>query len=874
MAREDPPSALGRGQALGRYVIVDQVGRGAMGEVYRAHDTALDRMVAIKVLTCTLDDAPLRESITVREGQMLAKVAHPNVVAVYDVGVSDGWPFIALELVEGMPLSAWADKHEPSPVDLERMLHRLAAGLQAIHDAGLIHRDIKPGNILVEDDGHPRLADLGVAKLLDDMSRDPEINAVTIVGTHGFMAPEVADGTAATPASDIYSLCSAIDRVMPDAKLDATARRLRELVERGMSSDPDARPTAQEIHAVTRPRPKSQRQAVVGVLGVLVGAGGIYAWLEQPHPRCKPASRSIDEVWNDVKRGEVRDAVLSTEHPIAEDVAQRVGQGLDDYAALWEEQYGRVCASASSVSEDVSVERAFRCLGRRRIELGALADALGSIEGGGVLLAMQAVAGLDDPKECLEAGVEHDVDPETAGAALTRLAASSSIAKLGRYEESRARADEIINGEEPLTTALRGEAYVRRAQAELALGRSDAALVSFREAYYAGLEGEDARLLLWGARGLMSTHVTREEGDEARHWLRAAKILAQRLDEPTWDLAHREGLLAYVDGDLDAAERLLKQAIEQENGRAGSQQHVMRNDLATVLLRKRDLQAALEQLRLGHASCVKSYGDNHPHTAGLLGSMGMVYRELGRLGDAAEALVAAQAQLEASVGTAHPLTAVAAGNLGVVYGQMGRFDDAMASYERAAAILREAGGSVTADLVFAELAIAETLSDSGRAPQALEHLADLSRDSADVFASDPRLRSHLEHELANAQLANEDALAAVGHATSAVELATKVWGLEHPETFKTMAQRAEVLVALARYDEAAAILDSLLQAFDGAPELGLDIAWAYFVRARALEGTGSTRRALESAKKADAAFGEGDPVRREAIRAWLSERQP
>jgi len=165
LVHEELPE-LEPGAAVGRYLVVDTLGRGGMGVVYRAYDPELDRRVAIKLLAVAKRDRDdVARARLVREGQALAQLSHPNVVGVFDVGHFEDAVFIAMEYVEGSTLGAWIRDTEPSQAQVIDALVAAGRGLQAAHDVGLVHRDVKPGNILVGRDGRVRVADFGIARV-------------------------------------------------------------------------------------------------------------------------------------------------------------------------------------------------------------------------------------------------------------------------------------------------------------------------------------------------------------------------------------------------------------------------------------------------------------------------------------------------------------------------------------------------------------------------------------------------------------------------------------------------------------------------------------------------------------------------------------
>jgi eukaryotic-like serine/threonine-protein kinase len=224
---DEPPPA-----AVGPYEVLGVLGRGGMGVVYRARDTRLGRIVALKMLRAAGED---RERLLL-EGRSVARLRHPNIVPVYEVGEYDGRPFLALEYVEGGSLADYLAAHRPTPAEAAKLIELVAAAVHTAHEAGIVHRDLKPGNILLTGDrrqetgdrrqetgvskaeGHtsglspvsclltPKVTDFGLAKRLGEAAGD-RTRTGAIVGTPGYMAPEQAGGGRLVgPAADVYAL--------------------------------------------------------------------------------------------------------------------------------------------------------------------------------------------------------------------------------------------------------------------------------------------------------------------------------------------------------------------------------------------------------------------------------------------------------------------------------------------------------------------------------------------------------------------------------------------------------------------------------------------------------------------------------------------
>jgi serine/threonine-protein kinase len=190
---------------LGRYEIVCLLGEGGMGRVYKARDPLIERTVAIKTLGVDLDPAQLEEfkQRFFREARSAGRVSHPNVVTIYDVGESDGVAFIAMEHVEGRTLREQLDAGARFGVDEAcRIAAQVAGALAAAHRVGIVHRDVKPGNIMVTAAGNAKLMDFGIARLPDGMRTRTGL----LVGSPLYVAPERMVGWAVDGRSDIFSL--------------------------------------------------------------------------------------------------------------------------------------------------------------------------------------------------------------------------------------------------------------------------------------------------------------------------------------------------------------------------------------------------------------------------------------------------------------------------------------------------------------------------------------------------------------------------------------------------------------------------------------------------------------------------------------------
>ena len=594
---------LAGGAVLGRYVIEELIGAGGMGVVYRARDPDLGRAVAIKQLGRVRSDWQWRARL-LREAQSMARLAHPNVVTVYDVGLAEDGLFVAMEYVEGVTLRGWLA--EP------RTRHEIIAafagagrGLHAAHLAGLVHRDFTPDTVLRSTDGRARVTDFGLARweaeaaagsddAPGDRSAAPPGLTVddAVMGTPGYMAPEQYAGAPVDARTDQFSFTCALYEALhgrrpftgePDAIRDAVlAGRplahprdlpawLRRILERGLATDRERRfaSMAELVAALEADPAAARRRRAIGVAvaAVVVAAAGGYAAIaardrDQQLTACRDAPDELAGSWDPPHKAAIAAGFGVAERPGRARTWAKLEQLVDRRAAALRAARAQTCLASArgEQSRELAAKRS-ACLDERRDELVALAGLMarsGSDPASLIAAArrLQAIDRCSDTDRLAgESAPPSDPGRRTAlrdiRAALGAARVMTAAGQLGLAMEQAQRAADLARTAGD--TALTAEATTTLA--DVKLGGPDqrwpVAWQAMRETAAAGTAQAHARAVTVVARNFAA------EGkfDDAERWGWLAVGLAGRSGDPH-DLVLAltvEGHVAWALGKADEA---------------------------------------------------------------------------------------------------------------------------------------------------------------------------------------------------------------------------------------------------------------------------------------------------------------------------------
>lgn len=900
---------LQRGSLVGRYMVLRELGAGGMGVVYAAEDPELDRKVALKLLHTEVREPAGSGSTTaartrlLREAQALAKLAHPNVVAVHDVGEHDGRVWLAMEYVDGVTLSAWLKEERRGWREVLAVMSAAGRGLAAAHEAGLLHRDFKPDNVMVARDGRVRVMDLGLAKSTQanlvaalEVSTDQATakaselgvlamrltQAGALMGTPAYMSPEQFGGGEVDARADVFAYCVTLweslygeppfagrtllelvasvlaGKVQTPASSRSVPRWLRRTCERGLKTDVRARwPSMQELllalaRGQTRMRTR-RALAVVGAVVVLVAGGeGLRRHdVAQRVLACDAEGAAIDAVWNDAVRTKLRQGLLATQVSYAGTTIEKVMPYFDAQAEAWRAARTEVCLDArvrGTWSAEL-LDRSVWCLEETRLELSTLAAELSHADAKSIQKAVPAAATMGQVGPCSDALrlTRLPAPPEDrAGVMAVReeLSRAGALLRSGSYSQGLATAQSALERAGSLDwPPLVAEARVLVGQGFEQTGAYDKAEAEFAEAYFTAAEAG-----AWGKAAEAASGLARALGrfkaeyDEGLRWARHIDVALSALGEPETGLRRALSLthLANI--------------------------HYLRGDYVEALA----LHARALAIR------EKTLGPQHPDVAVSLNNLAVAHNTRGEDNEAIVLFERALAIDEAALGAQHPDIAYSLHNLANLHLARGEDKKAEALYTRALAVREAALGP-----------------DHPNVAHSLNSLANLHLSHKEYAAAEPLLRREMaifektlgpEHpdlatplqNLADVHKGRGQNEAAIALLTRALAIREKAQGPEHPDLAFPLTDIADIELERGRAREALGPAERAVSILISAKVGGERLADSRFVLARALwdapaaAGRSRPRAVAEARNAADAyrAASPGELKELALVEAW------
>ncbi|MEM6293034.1 MAG: serine/threonine-protein kinase [Myxococcota bacterium] len=607
---------------------LEQIGSGGMGRIFEAHDPNLQRRVALKVLHARGSDTHRQRLL--REAQALARLGHPNVITVHEVGEHDGSLFIAMELVTGGTLKDWLEANPPGDearqAEALRLLVDAGRGILAAHGAGLIHRDVKPSNILLGADGRARVADFGIVRSIGDAAIEGDVTANVdarqelydsktgsltrsgaAVGTPAYMAPEQFDGRDVGEAADQFSFCVTAweallgERPFQGASVGEVLGSIRDgrprpedtslipaalakSLRKGLNLRPrDRHRTLAQLvddldaFATTgRPAPRPLRRGLVVALGGGALAASVAAYqIGTRDGPCPTAKDRFASVWNDAR---------AQDYAARGDAWTRAAADLDAYATAWVAAYDDACQDARIRGEQTEAQMLERqaCLEEER---DALEEQLRSAEAGAVVEELQTRGA---PEVC-NAGFGITLDPPDDHVAL--LAKARDARSEARFEDALRHLDAMRDAGRLPPAVEAHEAY-EQGMAVIPIDDHEQGHAILQEAYETANRRGQSDVAIQAALSLSQF----AEKSARREWLSAAQSIPG-FDKPEHArrVAMAEFLVDTSANNLDTAYAAVARVTSEDFAYRDDPAFLLR--AAKVLLRAEiDLERALQLL--------------------------------------------------------------------------------------------------------------------------------------------------------------------------------------------------------------------------------------------------------------------------------------
>ncbi|HEY8207723.1 MAG TPA: serine/threonine-protein kinase [Myxococcaceae bacterium] len=808
---------LAPGARLGRYVVEARLGGGGAGTVYAARDQELGREVALKILGA---DSLVQHGRALGEAKALARVSHPNVVAVYEAGIAGGVAFIAMERLHGTTLKAWLAAEPRTWRQVLEACVQAGRGVAAAHAVGLIHRDVKPSNVLVERSGRVAVTDFGLARAV---ASEPVPDGA---GTPAYMAPEQRAGEPLGPWTDQYAFCLVTIQALSGRAPRAVVRCLK----RGMSHDPRLRWPSMDalLEALERAAPPRWRSAgrlvAIGVGAAVVVVAG--AWFFRV-PACGAAEHALDGVWDDAVRGEVHSTFLASGDSSAPAAFDRAGIALDAYRWEYLGASSRACLAErtpSSRAEDRG--RSLLCLSHRRRELAALVALLRAADrtllpkAADAARALRPVSDCEDPAK-LRRQPPQPVDPlarQASEAVREQVAAAAALRFAARFDEARTGYERALAAAE----ATKDSALV--ADVLLGLAATHAGLGDYRGVVpileRAALEAEGARHDEAAARArvdLLGLAVRLDPTGDLEALKQAARASVQRLGgDAELELLLLHELANLASARADRAEELARyqEAMELTRRSYGPDdplQVVAANNLGSALGTAGRYQEAVALHQRAMELRVKEHGPDHADVAGSIHNIARVLADAGRLDEALARERDAVSQWRATLGEGHPRLGRGRQILAEILLRMGRAEEALPLAESALVISEATVGRERPEQapLLSQLGLIQgELGAWGESERFHRRAITIAQGQPEVIGR-PLLAAARIAEAESAWLRGrlDEAIASAGQGR---ELADGLWGKESRESQRARAVLGAALIERGRGAEAQVLLREAL----------------------------------------------------------------
>ena len=905
---------------VGPYVVVRRLGAGGMGVVYECMDERLQRTVAVKLVRpgggADVDNERAR---LLREARAIARISHPNVVEVFDVGTVAEDVFIAMELVEGPTLRQWNAAATRAPGEVVAAFIQIAKGLDAAHRCGVVHRDFKPDNVIMADDGRPRVLDFGIAQAHgepggegDEPTTPGEVAASRltadglIIGTPAYMAPEQANGERVDARSDQFSFCVALfeslhgrrpfrapklaDRLkaikagIVDASTDKPIpAHVRRALIQGLAADPTERHA--DMNALVAALAPSSRWGVAlcGGVAALCAVGiGLYneAGSAGAADPCEDVTEPITAVWNHRVEDSIREAFAAALPVEGENAWSRASAAVDAHAAAWSKVATEHCQATHAVPplEPESAARSARCLKQRTRELSAILSVLTEPDATSIRSATKAVSGLTSPRECVSVGRSGGAaeSPETSRAR-DELARAHGLLALGKLDAAADRfAAAMVLSDDIGDAAVRADAHLGVGELALKQHKSDDAVEHFEQAAFLAQEANHERTVVRAASQLMYVHgYMNGHFEDAERWDQVAQASIARMGGSELleaRLLNSRGAVRLTQGDYEGSLALYQAALATLGERLGTGHPKVQSTMTNVGTLHRilgDHDAARRFLADALAAAEATLGPDHIDVAQVLVNLAILDVSSRKSEPAIALLLRAVKIYEGALGPSAPPLAVVLNTLAVAEAEAGQMDAAITHARRSVVIARATMNDDAPHLGKIVGQLGDLLRRAGELEEGLAVLREAMRIKKAGLGED-------HPDLAATMVQIATALSSMNRgAESAEQLrhALRVFPEDSREATLVRVMLAEVELERGEHELALSMARQAIALLPEGDEYAVEKAMCNFTMARALAELGrQPGHAITLATQAHAVLRDKRPENAAEVQAWLAQR--
>jgi tetratricopeptide (TPR) repeat protein/tRNA A-37 threonylcarbamoyl transferase component Bud32 len=817
---------------VGRYEVLRPLGSGAMGRVFAARDVELDREVALKLLHVERGQDTKARGRFLREARALARVSHPNVVEVFEVGVHEGDVFIAMELLRGKTLRAWVKAEERSAKEVLRVLIGVAEGLAAAHRAGLVHRDVKPANVWVGDDGRPRVIDFGLAMTERDVlsetnqssssaslreALDAASSKLTrtgaMVGSPAYMAPEQLTQGRANEASDQFSFCITAFEALHGQRpfVGTTPLQLLEAMQRGSISRTDddtpwwidrilarglefgasARwPKMEALVAALRRGPR--RRWLAGGTAA-VGLSALAAFAARPIPIAEGCARHELSAWNADVRGRVAVRTGAPSEAFERDIAGPI----DRWAEGWSSEHAVMCDAGPDAE---AFDETLHCLDVVRTQFTETVALFDALEVGQVAEAVRLAGVVDGLPTCTEPEGRVDDDAMRVAARVIALDAA------GRWGEAiRVGREALPDVREPRSRALLlGTMASAAGSADL---KRDAAAFA-EESYFLALRVGDETRAIRSAAEVVSAVGTLGELDAAKRWHALGVARVEFAADPTASSGRLDealGVALYYGGKPAEAVEAYDRAVEAAGTSNPLRLASLQGDRGNALVDAGRLVEGRAALTKALDSYIDTHGPDHPTVATGHTNLGAAFAISGEFDQAKPHF--AEALRITRIGEPEPKgLGMALGNMGLAAHSAGDYEEAQAFLEEALSEFEKSGDPTNPRVLFTLNNLAVNAQARGDFEGAERQLWSLLERKRTAFGPDHDQVGRTYDALGDNDLRQQQYAEAEPHFREALRIFEAALGAEHPDLVYPLIGLGRCASELGRHDEAIATL--------------------------------------------------------------------